>query len=51
MTESLTIGTFNVENLFLRYKFFYPTKKRKGETEDQAKKREEKEAQKLDGRP
>lgn len=43
MTTSITIGTFNVENLFLRYKFFYPTMIKKGETEEQAKKREEKE--------
>jgi endonuclease/exonuclease/phosphatase family metal-dependent hydrolase len=46
MTKSLTIGTFNVENLFMRYKFFYSPKKKKGETEEQAKKRQEEEEKK-----
>ena len=48
MTTSLTIGTFNVENLFMRYKFFYSAKKKKGETEEEAKQREEKEREKLE---
>jgi len=47
MTTPIMIGTFNVENLFLRYKFFYPTRRKKGETEEEAKKREEEETKKL----
>lgn len=47
MVPPITIGTFNVENLFLRYKFFYPIKKKKGETEDESKRRLEKEQQEL----
>lgn len=47
MTTPIKIGTFNLENLFLRYKFFYPTRRKKGETEEEARKREEKEIKKL----
>jgi endonuclease/exonuclease/phosphatase family metal-dependent hydrolase len=46
MTKTLTIGTFNIENLFMRYKFFYSPTKKKGETEEQAKKRQEEEEKK-----
>ncbi|MBI3859322.1 MAG: endonuclease/exonuclease/phosphatase family protein [Thaumarchaeota archaeon] len=46
-TTRITIGTFNAENLFLRYKFFYEITPRKGETQDQAKKRIVKQEAKL----
>jgi hypothetical protein len=49
MAKSITIGTFNVENLFMRYKFFYSATKKKGETEEQAQKRQEKERKKVEG--
>ncbi len=39
MKTPITIGTFNAENLFLRYKFFYSAKPKKGETQEQADKR------------
>ncbi len=43
----VSIGTFNAENLFLRYKFFYSFKPRKGETEEEAAARAQKKLESL----